>query len=243
MAGRLRNLSTANPSELTRKVAEIYLSDRMKPDEAAAVESAPAFKLTTAQMQARVGLYVKVNDDSNVVRWVMKDGQLQVGNVGNDHTYPVKAASENQFRLPGAPDELTFLPAKPEAPQQLAIKHGDGKTDTFSATAAFKPTDAQLAEYAGVYSSAEIDPAYEFKVEHVHLPGAAPEEQDRARLVLFRLKNSPDPLNPVTKDLFTAGVGKIRFTRDAHGAVTGFLLSTGRVINLRFMRGRPTIPA
>jgi hypothetical protein len=37
-------------------------------------------------------------------------------------------------------------------------------------------------------------------------------------------------------------VGKIRFAREANGAINGFLLSTHRAINLRFVRGRPAIP-
>jgi CubicO group peptidase (beta-lactamase class C family) len=238
----LCNLGSADPTEFTHKVAEIYLGDMMKPDEAAAVNNAASFKLTAQQMQARAGFYVNVDDDSDVVRWILKDGHLEVGNAGDDDTYPVKAISEDQFHLTVGAEEFTFLPLKTGAPQQLVIKHGDGTTETFSAAAAFAPTDAQLAEYAGVYSSPEIDPLYEFKIEHLHLPGASTAEQDRVHLVLFRLKNSPDPLEPVTHDLFTAGVGKIRFTRDPHGVIDGFLLSTGRVNNLRFVRGRPAIP-
>lgn len=237
----LCNLSTANPSDLARKVADIYLATDMEPKADATLNDSAPFHLTPEQMKAKVGAYVNTKDEDDVVRWVIKDGQLQVGNADEDDTYPVKAISENQFRLLIAPDEVTFQPGKPGAPQQLAIKHGDGKIETFAAAPLFAPTDAQLADYAGVYSSAEIDPLYEIKVEHVHVPGAAANEQDRVHLLLFRLKNSPDPLQPVTRDLFTAGVGKIRFTRDAHGAISGFLLSTGRVTNLRFVRGRPAI--
>ena len=69
----------------------------------------------------------------------------------------------------------------------------------------------------------------------------SPDIRHRMGLVLFRLKNDPDPLQPVAKDFFTAGVGKIRFTRDSKYAITGFLLSTGRVLDLRFERGRPAI--
>jgi len=235
----LCNLSTANPSNLTRKVADVYLASAMQPAEAAA-PAPPPFPLTPRQMQARVGLYVNVQDPDDVVRWIVKDGQLQIGNADDD-TYPVTATSESHFRLPNAPDELTFLPAQPGTLQQLAIRHGDGKVETFSAAPAFTPTDAQLSEYAGAYSSPEIDPLYEIKFAHLHVSGDGPEHAF-AGLALIRLKNDPDPLQPVTRDFFTAGVGKIRFTRDAHGRITGFLLTTGRVINLRFVRGRPAIP-
>ena len=242
----LCNLSSANPSDLTRKVAEIYLGSEMQPGmqsaEAASGEDSKGVALTAEQMQARVGVYVNVKDPGDLVRWVIKDAELQVGNVGQDSTYPVKAISENEFHFLLAPVEFTFLPAKPGAPQQLNIKQPDGKIETFSAVPPFTPTGAELGEYAGIYSSREIDPLYELKVEYVHVPGTTP-DQDRAWLVLHRLKSDPDVLHPFTRDFFTAGVGKIRFTRDSKSAITGFLLSTGRVIDLRFERGRPAIAA
>jgi CubicO group peptidase (beta-lactamase class C family) len=236
----LCNLGTANPSNLAQKVADIYLAGEMQPAETPAADNSASFKLTPAQMQARAGAYVNVKDQDDVVRWVIKDGQLQVGNADDDDTYPVKAISENQFRLLVQPVDFTFLPAQPGTPLQFTLKHDDGKTETFSAVPAFTPTDAQLAEYAGVYSSAEIDPLYEIKMGHVHVVGDGPAHEHDG-LVLIRLKNDPDPLEPVTRDFFRTGVGTIRFTRDTHGRIDGFLLTTGRVINLRFERGRPAI--
>jgi len=239
----LCNLATASPIELNHKVAEIYLASEMKPADAAHSDDAKPVVLTPAQMQAKVGMYVDVKDKDDFVRWVLKDGKLQVGNLGDDATYDVKALSENQFRLLVSPVDFTFLPVSPGAPLQFTIKQADGKIETFSATQPFKPDDAQLAEYAGVYSSPEIDPLYELKVENVHVAGWDPPEPDRPRLILHRLKNDPDPLRPLARDFFVASVGKIRFTRDAKGDIDGFLLSTGRVDNLRFNRGRPAIPA
>lgn len=235
----LCNLSAANPSGLAQKVAEVYLGNEMKPAEAAHAEGTPGITLTPEQMQAKVGTYVNVRDQDDVVRWVMKDGQLQVGNAGDD-TYPVKALSETQFHLVNGAEQLTFLAEQAGSPHRFTITHGDGMTETYAGSAAFTPNDKELAEYAGMYSSAEIDPVYEIRLGHVHVVGDGPEHEHDG-LLLVRLKNSPDPMDPVTRDFFTAGVGKIRFTRDAKGKVNGFLLTTGRVINLRFVRGRAAI--
>jgi CubicO group peptidase (beta-lactamase class C family) len=226
----LCNLGTANPSDLAQKVAAVYLGSQMQPAEPAHADNAKPVTLTPEQMQAKAGVYVNVKDPDDLVRFVIKNGGLQVGNVGEDDTYAVTAISENHLRLAIAPDEFTFSPGKPGAPLQLAIKHGDGAIETFSAVPAFTPSPAQLAEYAGVYSSREIDPLYEIKVES-------------GSLVLHRLKSGPDTLRPVTRDFFNADLGKIRFTRDAQGRISGFLLTTGRVIDLRFVRGRPGIPS
>jgi CubicO group peptidase (beta-lactamase class C family) len=231
----LCNLGSANPSDLAQKVAEVYLGSQMQPAEPTHVDDSKPITLTPEQMQAKVGTYVNIKDQDDLVRFVVKEGGLQVGNVGQDDTYAVKAIGENHFRLAITPDELTFLPGQPGVPLQLAIKHADGTTETFTAAPPFAPTDVQLAEYAGTYSSPEIDPLYELKIE------SGPD--GKASIVLHRLKSDPDTLHPVTRDFFTADVGKIRFTRNSKGVITGFLLSTGRVLDLRFERGRPAIPA
>jgi len=44
---------------------------------------------------------------------------------------------------------------------------------------------------------------------------------------------------PVTRELMIASVGNLRFTRDAKGEIDGFKLSTGRILNMKFRRGRP----
>jgi CubicO group peptidase (beta-lactamase class C family) len=231
----LCNLSAADPSGLARKVADIYLANEMKPAEPTRADDIKPIALTPKQMQSKVGVYVNVKDPDDLVRWVIKDGQLQVGNVGEDGTYPVDAVSETRFRFLLAPVDFTFLPASPGASEKLTIKQPDGKIETFSADPSFAPSPAQLAEYAGIYSSPEIDPLYELKIESV--------PNGEERLVLHHLKSSPDTLHSVTRDFFTADIGKIRFTRDSKGVITGFLLSTGRVIDLRFERGRPAVPA
>jgi CubicO group peptidase (beta-lactamase class C family) len=231
----LCNLSTGNPASLAKKVAEVYLGSQMQPAESAHADNATPINLSAAQVQARVGAYVNVKDPDDLVRWVAKEGKLQVGNVGDDDTYPVEVVGENQFRLMNRPDEFTFSTARTGAPFELTIRHADSKIETFTAVPPFAPSAGELAEYAGVYSSPEIDPLYELKVDR------GPD--DKESLVLHRLKNGPDSLHPVARDFFTADVGKIRFTRDSQGVITGFLLTTGRVIDLRFERGRPAVPA
>jgi CubicO group peptidase (beta-lactamase class C family) len=231
----LCNLGSADPSDLARKVAEVYLSSDMQPAESTHADDSKPITLTPEQMQAKVGAYVNLKDQDDLVRWVIKDGKLQVGNAGEDATYAIKPINGNQFHLLVQPVDFTFLPAQAGVPLQFTLKHDDGKTDTYSAVPSFAPSPAQLAEYAGIYSSPEIDPLYELKIE------SGPE--GKKNLVLHRLKSGPDTLHPVTLDFFAGDVGKIRFTRNSKGLITGFLLSTGRVIDLRFERGRPVIPA
>jgi hypothetical protein len=231
----LCNLGPADPSDLARKVAEIYLGSDMQPAESTRAGEAKPVTLTPKQMQAKVGVYVNTKDPDELMRWIIKDGKLQVGSIGDDRTFDIKPISENQFRLLVRPVDFAFLPAQSDAPRQFTSKHEDGEVDTYSAVPAFAPPATQLAEYAGIYSSPEIDPLYELKIE------SGPD--GKANLVLHRLKSGPDTLRPVTRDFFTADVGRVRFTRDSKDVITGFLLSTGRANDLRFERGRPPTPA
>jgi CubicO group peptidase (beta-lactamase class C family) len=233
----LCNLASANPSELAQKVAEVYLGSQMQPEETAPVNNDPnAITLTPEQMQAKAGIYVNVKDPGDLVRWAVKDGKLQVGDIGNDQTYFVTAIGENNFQVGDREHvDFTFLPAQTGAPLKFMLKQVDGKIDTYSAVPAFAPSRDQLAEYAGIYSSREIDPLYELKVESG--------QGGNDRLVMHFLKSEPAPLQPVTRDYFTLNGGQARFTRDSNGTITGFLLSAGSVIDMRFERGRPAIPA
>jgi hypothetical protein len=57
--------------------------------------------------------------------------------------------------------------------------------------------------------SEEIEPIYRVAVQD-------------GKLVLLRLKNDPDTLEPRTRDVFSGEVGTIRFTRDSNNHASGF---------------------
>jgi CubicO group peptidase (beta-lactamase class C family) len=228
-AACLCNTAAANPSDLTRKVAEIYLAKEMKPADAAHADDEKGVQLTPEQLKSKVGTYLNPATD-DVIRISLKGDKLEAGWGTGEESYELKAVGENRFRLSIAPVDFSFEAAKPGGPLQLTFKPDDGKPDVFAEVDAFTPSAGELRDYAGVYSSEEIDPLYELKVE-----------QDG--LVLHRLKNKPDALKPVTKDFFVGSIGNLRFARNAQGEISGFKLSTGRVQNLRFEKGRPAIPA
>jgi CubicO group peptidase (beta-lactamase class C family) len=228
-AACLCNTAAADPSQLTRKVAEIYLAKEMKPAEAAHVDDEKGVQLKPEQLNSKVGTYLNPETD-DVIRISVKGDKLRVGWGAGEESYELKAIAENHFRLSIAPVDLSFEPSKPGGPLRLTYKPDDGKADVFAEVDSFTPSAAELKDYAGDYSSEEIDPLYELKIE-----------QDG--LVLHRMKNKPDALKPVTRDFFVGSIGNLRFTRNSQGEISGFKLSTGRVQNLRFEKGRPAIPA
>ena len=158
-----------------------------------------------------------------------KDGALRVSWGTDEETYELKARDENHFRLAIAPVDFTFESSL-GGPAKIVFKDGDEKPRTFEAVSAFTPTDAELKGYAGAYSSEEIDPLYEIALEN-------------GKLMLHRLKNKPEALEAVTRDLLIGQIGSLHVTRDAKGEVDGFKLNTGRILNMRFKKGRPAIAA
>jgi CubicO group peptidase (beta-lactamase class C family) len=225
----LCNNAPANPSDLARKVADVYLAKEMKPAETAQADDEKGVDLSADELRTKVGTYLNPKTD-DVIRISVKDGKLRVGWGADEDTYELKALAADRFRLSIAPVDFAFDAVKPGGPLRLSLKQGEGKPDVFTALDAFTPTPDELKSYAGVYSSEEIDPLYTIALED----GA---------LVLHRLKNKPDRLMPVTRDLLIGSVGNLRMTHDAQGNVSGFKLSTGRIQDMRFSKGRPAIAA
>jgi hypothetical protein len=62
--------------------------------------------------------------------------------------------------------------------------------------------------------------------------------EENGKIVLKRLKHEAETLAAAAPDLFQAELGTIRFVRDAKKNVTGMLITTGRIRDLRFTRER-----
>jgi len=90
--------------------------------------------------------------------------------------------------------------------------------------APYSPTEDMLKEYAGRYYSDELDTYYDLTVKS----GA---------LYLQFGHQEGSSLVPHIADFFSTGnFAKFRFLRDGGGAVTGFIVSTGRVRDLKFAK-------
>jgi CubicO group peptidase (beta-lactamase class C family) len=222
-AACLCNLAASNPSELTRKVAEIYLAKDMTPAEKADAGPGKTVQLLPEKLTPKVGTYLNAEGDQTLTI-TLKDGKLHVTPGAEEDSYEMNALGENEFRLVIAPIDFEFEPLKPGGPLQLIVKQGEEKPEVYEAVPAFTPSTSELSSFVGSYYSEEIEPVYVMKI-------------DDGKLVLHRLKNKPDTLRPITRDLFAASVGSIRFKRNAQGQVSGFVLNGGRVRNVRFQKG------
>ena len=214
------NLTTSGPDSLARKVAGIYLGDRMQPDSATAwttaLAAAPRAELPIASLRPLVGVW------RNVERGELRRTRL-VGDtlftVGGERTRIVPLDG-GRFRA-GPGTEIRFEGDAAAPSRMIVSTTGEAVTYTRADTAVLTP--ANLAEYAGDYRNDEVDATHTWKVE-------------KGQLVLYLNNRRVGVLEPTYKDGFTRAGSVIDVQRDAKGRVSGFVLEAGRVRHLRFTR-------
>ncbi len=209
------NFTTSGPDSLARKVAGIYLGDRMQPDSAAlwteALQRAPRATSSAADLKALVGVWRNVDRGEVRRTRVVGDSLYLVG----DETAVLTPIDGGRFRT------RTNAEVHVRA-QQLTVRT-TGDVATYTRADAASLSETQLAEYAGNYRSEEVDATHTWRVE-------------RGQLVLYISNRRLGTLEPTYRDGFLRGGTVVDVQRDARGRITGFLVEAGRVRHLRFTR-------
>jgi CubicO group peptidase (beta-lactamase class C family) len=206
------NLSTTNPSDLTRQVADVLLP-------ASALSPLPAATTVPADtLKGLDGVYLNPQTD-DVVRITLADGALRTG-----PTAPaLLAMGDGRFRTGPRGGELHFPTPSPGATQEL---HALSPTLAPVVFKRLPPMSAppDLAPFAGRYHSADLDTIYEVTV-------------DGQALVVRRPRVNALVLTPIAADTFAAASGSpvVSFQRTS-GQVTAMTISMGRVRRLPFTR-------
>jgi CubicO group peptidase (beta-lactamase class C family) len=210
---------SAQPGALAHQVADLFLAADYK-EPAPNVIDTKFIQLSAEQLRPFAGAYRNSRTD-DVTRIVMKDGTLRV--VSGRNSTPLRPVSPDAFRMGDLPLEIHFLPAGPGKAAQAQISDDLETRDTFELLPAFNLLGGSVDEYLGDYLSGEIDPVYRITAQE-------------GNLVLKRLKHEPEALDAVAPDVFVSDIGTLRFVRDEKGRVSGMLLSTGRISNMRFRK-------
>jgi CubicO group peptidase (beta-lactamase class C family) len=227
-AAVLCNASDANPSSLVHKIADIILDkDFKQPGKSGARKSAqdsgPAMSL--AEMNAVAGTYWnRERDDFEKI--VVKDGKLAI-DFGDADIHPLKSFGSTHFHVTDTPwgddFDLHFVAATSSTARYMEQGFGERKPD------AYEPIDAPdfqgvvLDDFAGAYTSDEIDAIYRFTAEN-------------GKLTLTRQKHKAETLWPAIRDVYVGDIGTVRFTRDANSHIIGFTLNAGRIRNFHFKK-------
>jgi CubicO group peptidase (beta-lactamase class C family) len=218
----LCNQAETNPSELTRKVADIYLADQLKEPPPRVEASAKPVSVRDERLTEYAGLYWK-KDDERALRILHQDGKLFLPQSEGERL-ELSPVADNRFLLVVHPVAFTFDRAAAGAPWRLSIQGpAQEKPDVFERVTEFQPTREQLSGYAGSYVSAEIEPVYRIFVQD-------------GSLMLKRLKSKPQKLRPTLEDYFEGSGGDLHFQRDPAGKITGLVLNSGRIKNFRFTK-------
>ncbi len=216
------NLTTSGPDSLARKVAGIYLGDRMQPDSAAiwvsALANAPRMSMNAGALAALAGVWRNV--ERGEVRRTRVDADT-LFMVAGERT-SMEPLDGGRFRA-GSGVEVTFEPSV-GAPARMIIRTS-GDVSTWTRAEGVTLTAAQLAEYAGDYRNEEVEATHTWRLE-------------AGRLAVYSNDRRVGVLEPTYKDGFTRAGSVIDMERDASGRITGFQVEAGRVRQLKFVRVR-----
>ena len=211
----LCNAGPANPTALTRAVADVYIGSKL-----AAVEppAKAAVSLSREQMDKLAGVYVNEVTGAPVIVAVRRDS-LMLGRTVGPVLVPI---SERRFRIAAQPVVLEFMPNGNVV--QTILAYPNPKPITLKRFEPARPSRAQMDAYAGTYYSEELGATYSvaatdstlvFKTRWGTLLGAT--------------------VRPSYGDTFI-GDFLVTFTRGRGGKIDGALVGTGRVRNVRFTK-------
>jgi CubicO group peptidase (beta-lactamase class C family) len=232
---------------LANQVADIFLADQFKKSAAVVNQTAPAFiSIPEKELATLAGLYVNPGTTRSI-RLYMKDGKLFIAWSGEPSPpatagHLLSPVSQNRF-LTGAHNEVEIIVMRPTASERMQVKVIiRGQTTILEPAQSITPTSAQLAEFTGQYLSDEF-------------PGAAYTLSIKDGQLVLQIRNGPTLQTPEVTEFFstfpndtnlytwTSNADKsgvhvmrvtVRFTRNQRNAVSGFLLSTDALRNLRF---------
>jgi len=213
----LCNGSTAIPGLLAEQMLAELLAGKLE-------KETPPFRatltLTAEQLAPFAGVYQHPLTGAPQFVTLRRD-TLVLGRINGPALLPI---SENRFKVQGQPAELEFRPDGSVVQTFLGSPPRARLVSKRVAAAAAGKTRAELTQYAGTYQSEELGVTYQLVAGDSSLTIKTRWGVDRN-------------LQPAWGDVF-GGAYLVRFTRKG-GKIDGFLMSSGRVRGVRFVRSPP----
>ncbi len=204
----LCNLGTSNPGRLSYQVADLYLAGQLSP------EPAPA-SAASVDPQPFAGWYRNVDSHSVL--------QISASNVDIE-AFGTHFKPRDATHFVATPGPEIVFDRQPNSGLRLTLSFKDTTPQIFERYEPLKASAENFAEYAGEYTSAELQATYRFAVKD-------------GKLTLATNWQDPAVLEPTVLDEFQGPFGtSIVFHRGAAGHVTGCDLFAGRVRNIAFTR-------
>jgi CubicO group peptidase (beta-lactamase class C family) len=248
------NSGSIDPSDLARKVADIYLADLLRPEpgqEALTAEATAkglaevrtfiqehAISLSADKLSDLAGFYVNT-DNGNRRRLLMKDGKLMIERRPGVENQLVPIAS-NRFVMADVPGKLviSFEERNPQF-RVMLVSSGENTTPLALVYAGQESAGSlPVTEYPGTFRSDEADATVGFAIRdgklilHAHKFAEPKLGEDGEGRGWY-------PLEAVCTDAFrNEWIGLLRFTRDSKKQINGFFISNfaGGVRHLQFQK-------
>jgi CubicO group peptidase (beta-lactamase class C family) len=155
----LCNSASANPSALSNQIADAVFDKQLGPTaDKPADKPAPTIELTSAELDAWVGMY-RATESGEVVK-VKRDDKVLA--IEGGEVIPLAPTSKHAFRLGPTPFTIEFAGTKPKRTAVLKIR---GDEEKLVEVAIYKPSAAELSAMAGRYWSPELQTMWTIKVE------------------------------------------------------------------------------
>jgi CubicO group peptidase (beta-lactamase class C family) len=212
----LSNLGSFNPSGLSKKVADIYLSNKIKPDTTAKKIVRKEISIDTSAFYKYTGSY-RISPGF-ILNITNEDNKLMVE--ATEWRKRLLAESDTSFFVTVIDAQFTFQNPIDGKYSRLVL-HQNGQNLPAPKIDLVKIKPAELNCYEGNYYSEELGTIYTITIK------------DSALLVTHS-RNTDVNLKFVEKDSFTGNQCKVLFQRDNNNNVSGFLLTGSRVWNLKF---------
>lgn len=209
----LCNFPSADPGGRARRVAEVYLEDRMEPvteDGGQEAPGAEAIELSPSDLRTFAGVY-RGERPTQLVRLVVLDDTLRI-----DDGPALRPIGESRFALPDG-EEVLF---RDDDGSGLVVEAPFGPARQHPI---WDPDAGELEAFAGAYESDELGTLYRLEVED-------------GELWIHHRKLESRRLRPAWEGGFTARGLVVDFTGDGAEGRDGFRISSGRVWNVRFGR-------
>lgn len=222
----LCNRSDAAPSRRSLQVAEAFLEEHMTPEEAtvsADFGEKGDVALEPALLDQFADTYWQEKDVGALIYLSQDAGRLMVNNIAGSETNPLIQLSDSVFRLEDESARLVFASNPDEKTQQVKWEWFDGRSWSLQRIEPWGPNLRELKEFEGQYYSPEVDTSYEIVLEDNQLVARHHQRDDL-------------PLTPAEQDGFGSVLPfiDVQFQRDEKDQITGFLVSAGRVQDIRF---------
>ena len=207
----LCNAANADPIALGHKVATVVLPEYKAPAQAA--RDTTGMSLSAEALSPMAGYYRAVNSD-DPVHFIVKDGKL-INEAANAR---LVALSPNHFVTASGRTHVMFKPGS----SKIAVRSWTADGDTIEFVRMEAPlAEASFSDYLGTFYSEEADATISI-VRYGNGIALSMKPSTKAGLV------------PIYRDGFSTLGSYMKFTRDKNGKVDGFLVTSGRVRNLRF---------